>query len=92
VSAIRERPVQRYSEVFGFGAEGQEFVVEVDFQLTFGFLFVEIEDSRHNFVLLILSFQVWRYLPLYRFNRQQYSGGNASHVPHLRHHSLKEKS
>jgi len=37
VSAVRERPVQRYSEVFGLGAEGQGFVVKVDFQLTFGF-------------------------------------------------------
>ena len=26
VSVIRERPVQRYSEVFGFGAEGQGFI------------------------------------------------------------------
>ena len=30
VSAIRERPVQRYSEVFGLGAEGQDFIVAVD--------------------------------------------------------------
>jgi len=29
----RERPVQRYSEVFGFGAKGQGFVVEIDTQL-----------------------------------------------------------
>jgi len=26
-----ERPVQRYSEVFGHGAKGQSFAVEVDF-------------------------------------------------------------
>ena len=38
MSAVSARPVQRYSEVFGLGAEGQAFVVEVDFQLTFGFL------------------------------------------------------
>jgi len=31
VSAIRERPIQRYSEVLGLGAEGQGFVVEVEF-------------------------------------------------------------
>jgi len=43
------RPVQRYSEVVGLGAEGQDFVVEVDFQLTFGFLVVEMEDCRHRF-------------------------------------------
>ena len=49
MSAIRERPVQRYSEVFGFGAEGQGFVVEADFQLTFGFLVVEMENCRHRF-------------------------------------------
>ena len=47
VSAVRERPVQRYSGVFGLGAEGQGFVFEVDFQLTFGFLFVEVEDCQH---------------------------------------------
>ena len=44
--AIRERPVQRYSEVCWFGAEGQSFVVEVDFQLTFSFLVGEMEDCR----------------------------------------------
>jgi len=49
VSAIRERPVQRYSEVFGLGAEGQGFIVEVDFHLTFGFLVVKVEDCRHRF-------------------------------------------
>jgi len=49
VSAVRERPVQRYCEEFGLGAEGQGFVVEVDFQLEFGFLVVEMEDSRHRF-------------------------------------------
>ena len=49
VSAVRERPVQRYSKVFGFGAEGQGFFVEADFQLTFGFLAVEMEDCRHRF-------------------------------------------
>ena len=27
----------------------QDFVVEVDFQLTFGFLVVEMEDRRHRF-------------------------------------------
>jgi len=49
VSAVRKRPVQRYSEVFGLGAEGQDFVVEVEFQLTFGFLVVEMEDCRNRF-------------------------------------------
>ena len=46
---IRERPVQRYSEVFGLGAEGQGFVVEVHFQFTLSFLVVEMEDCRHRF-------------------------------------------
>jgi len=41
-SAIRERPVQRYCEVFGLGAKGQGFVIEADLQLTFSFLVVEI--------------------------------------------------
>ena len=49
MSAVRERPVQRNSEVFGFRAEGQGFVVEVDFQLTLSFLVVEMEDCRHRF-------------------------------------------
>ena len=49
MSAVRERPVQRYSEVFELGAEGQGFVVEVDFQLTLSFLVVEMEDRRHRF-------------------------------------------
>ena len=44
MSAIRERPVQRYSEVFGLGAEGQGFVVEADFQLTFSFLVVKVDN------------------------------------------------
>ena len=43
MSAIRERPVQRYSEIFGLGAEGQGFVVEVDFHLMFSFLVVKVE-------------------------------------------------
>ena len=46
---VRERPVPRYSKVFGLRAEGQGFVVEIDFQLTFGFLVVEMEDCRHRF-------------------------------------------
>jgi len=43
VSAIRERPVQRYSKAFGLGAEGQDFIVEIDFHLTFNFLVVKME-------------------------------------------------
>jgi len=61
VSAVRERPVQRCSKVFGVGVEGQGFVVEVDFQLTFGFL-VEMEDCRHRFrgaELLLPSLEVF---------------------------------
>jgi len=46
--AIRERPVQRYSEVFGLGAEEQGFVVVFDFQLMFSFLVVKMEDCRHH--------------------------------------------
>ena len=49
MSVIREQPVQRYSEVFGLGAEGQGFVAEVDFQLTLGFLVVRVEGCRHRF-------------------------------------------
>jgi len=49
VSAVHERPVQRNSEALGLGAEGQGFVVEVDFQLTPSFLVVEMEDRRHRF-------------------------------------------
>ena len=49
MSAVRERPVQSYSEVIGFGTKGQGFIVVDDFQLTFGFLVVEVEDCRHRF-------------------------------------------
>jgi len=43
-----ERPVQRCSEVFGLRAEGQVFVVEVDFQLMISFLVVEMEYCRNR--------------------------------------------
>ena len=36
------------SEPKYLGVDGQGFVVEVDFQLTFGFLVVEMEDCRHR--------------------------------------------
>ena len=49
VSTLRERPVQRYSEVFGLGAEGQDFVVLFDFKLTFSFLVLKVEGCRHRF-------------------------------------------
>jgi len=62
VSAIHERPVQRYSLVFGFGAEGQGFVVVVDFYLTFCFLVVKVEDGRHHFCSAELRWQVIEYM------------------------------
>ena len=46
MSAIRERPIERYSKAFGLGAEGQGFVVVFDFQLTFGFHVVKMEGCR----------------------------------------------
>ena len=64
MSAIRERPVQLNSEVFGLGAERQGFVVEVDFQLTFSFLVAEMEDRRHRFRGAELQLPSrWRYSP-----------------------------
>jgi len=54
---MRELPVQRYSEVFGFGAEEQGFIIVVDFQVTFSFLVVKMEDCRHCF------FSIELYLP-----------------------------
>jgi len=42
-------PVQRYSEVCWFGPEERGFIVVVDFQLTFSFLVVEMEDCQHCF-------------------------------------------
>ena len=50
MSAIRERPVHRYSEVLGLGAVGQDFIIVVDFLLTFSFLVVEVEDCQHRFL------------------------------------------
>ena len=35
--------------LLGLGAEGQGFVVEVDFYFTLSFLVVEMEDCRHRF-------------------------------------------
>ena len=45
MSAICDRPVQRYSEVFGLGAEGQGFVVVFDLKLMFSLL-VKVEGYR----------------------------------------------
>jgi len=45
---VRKRPVQRYSEIFGLGAEGQGLVVVFDFRLTFSFLVVKMEGCRHR--------------------------------------------
>jgi len=55
---MRERPVQRYSEVFGLGAEGQGFVFVVDFQLTVSFLVVEVDNltTFHNFAIIDAMF------------------------------------
>jgi len=64
VSAVRERSVECFSEVFGLGPEEQGFIAVVDFQLMFSFL-VEMEDCQHCFCTRPLSFnfQVWRYPP-----------------------------
>ena len=61
MSAIRERPVQRYSEVFGLGAEERGFVVEVDFQLILACLLLGRKSADTVCVVLSFSFQVWRY-------------------------------
>jgi len=52
VSTIRERPVQRYSEVFGLGAEGQGFVAEADSQLIFASLLLRWKTADTVFVVL----------------------------------------
>ena len=41
---MRERPVQRYSEVFGLGAEGQGFVFVVELELTLSFLVDKVKS------------------------------------------------
>ena len=49
------------------GPEEQGFFVVVDFQLTFSFLVVEMEERRKTAntasVVVSFNFQVWRYLP-----------------------------
>jgi len=64
--AVRECPVQHYSEVYVLGPEEQVFFV-LDFQLTFSFLVVDMEERRKTantaFVVLSFNFQVWRYFP-----------------------------
>jgi len=61
MSAIPERPVQCYSDVFGLGEKGQGFVVEPDFQLNSLLLRWKTADA--VFIVLNLNIQVWRYLP-----------------------------
>jgi len=56
---MRERPVQCYCEVFRLGAEGQDFVVEVDFQLTFSFLVAKMEDCRCSAELQLPGLEVF---------------------------------
>jgi len=63
VSAVREQPVQHSFEESGFGAEGQGFVVVVDFQLTFIFLVVEVKTTNTVFVVLSFNSYVWKYSP-----------------------------
>ena len=60
VSAIRERSVQSYSDVFGRGAKRQGLTIVVYLRLTFGFRRVEVENSP-VLVVLIFNLQVWRY-------------------------------
>jgi len=52
VTVICEHPVQHYSEVFGLGVKGQGFVTEVDFQLMFSLLVVDMEDCQHHSVVM----------------------------------------
>ena len=55
---IRERPAQRYFEIFRLGAEGQSFVVAFDLQLTLSFLVVEMEDHRSSAYVYFLEMVV----------------------------------
>jgi len=64
VSAVRERPVRLYSEVFTVSSEKKRRVVVVlHFKLTFSFLIIRMEVTNIVFVVLSCSFQVWRYSP-----------------------------
>ena len=51
------------TKVCGLGAKEQGFVVVVDFQLTFSFLVVEVEDCQNCFLVLSFNFQVCKYSP-----------------------------
>jgi len=64
VSAIRERPVQRYSGVLYLGSE-QKGRVSI-LKLTFGSRFASLlrwKAAETVFVVLSFGFQVWRYSP-----------------------------
>jgi len=62
VSAIRERPVQRYSEVFGFGTEWQGFVVVFfAFSSRLASLLLWCKTADPVFGVLSFSLQIWRY-------------------------------
>jgi len=63
MSAIRERPAQCYSEVFGLRAEGQGFVVVFDLSSRLASLLLRWKAADTVFVVVSFSFQVWRYSP-----------------------------
>jgi len=64
VSAIHERPVRRYSEVFRFGGQkGRISLLWLTFSSRWSFLLLRWKTADTVFVLLNFSFQVWRYSP-----------------------------
>ena len=63
VSAIRERPVQCYSEVFGLGAEGQGSLLYLTFSSRLASLLLKWKAADTIFVVLSFSFRVWLYSP-----------------------------
>jgi len=63
VSAVCERLVQRYSEVFGLGAKGRVSLLNLTFSSRLASLFLRWKAADTVFVVLSFSFQVWRYSP-----------------------------
>ena len=64
MSAIRERPVHRYSEVFGFGAKGQVSSLKLSFSPRLASLLLIWKTADTVSIVLRFNVQVSKYLPV----------------------------
>ena len=86
---IRERPVQRYSEVQYLGSEqkGRVLLLWLAFNSRLASLLLRWMTAETVFVVLKFSFQVWRYsstVAMSLLRRAVASGGQWCPAPHLK--------